>query len=153
MKKIWDDLRDRLGLSEEQGEDEEHLVEFATAALLLELCEADHGVDEREVETVCRALEAAFGLEEEEIDLLVERALMEADRKISFHPQVEIINEICGPEEKAQIVEHLWRVAFADGRLDKYEEHYVRRLADLIHVPHRVFLQMKHRVEKSQGLT
>ena len=43
------------------------------------------------------------------------------------------------------MVELLWRVAYADGDLDKYEEHLVRRIADLIHVPHSVFIRMKHK--------
>jgi uncharacterized tellurite resistance protein B-like protein len=149
MKQIWADIQAKLGLAETEAASEESLVELATAALLLELCESDQNVDPLEVSMVHNALNKAFGLTEEQIRPLVDRALKDADRNISFHPQVEIINQQCQPEEKAQIVEMLWRVAFADGRLDKYEEHYVRRLCDLIHVPHRVFLQMKHKVEQA----
>ena len=46
------------------------------------------------------------------------------------------------------MVELLWRVAYADGNLDKYEEHLVRRIADLIHVPHSVFIRMKHKARE-----
>ena len=40
----------------------------------------------------------------------------------------------------------LWRVAYADGCLDPYEEALVRKIADLIYVPHRDFIRTKHRV-------
>lgn len=147
MKSIWNEIQAKLGLTETEEEDEERLVEYATAALLLEMCESDQDVDPSEVAQVRQSLKRAFGLTESDIETLVARAFSETRRGISFHPQVEIINDHCGPDEKARIVKQLWRVAFADGRLDKYEEHYLRRLSDLIHVPHRVFLRMKHEVE------
>lgn len=37
--------------------------------------------------------------------------------------------------ERVRLVEHLWRVTFADGRLDYYEDHYVRKIAHLLYVP------------------
>ncbi|MBV2123299.1 MAG: TerB family tellurite resistance protein, partial [Candidatus Thiodiazotropha sp. (ex Ctena orbiculata)] len=49
-------------------------------------------------------------------------------------------------EQKIQIIESLWQVAFADRQLHHYEEHVIRRLADLIHVSHGDFISAKHRV-------
>jgi uncharacterized tellurite resistance protein B-like protein len=43
----------------------------------------------------------------------------------------------------------LWQVAYADGSLDPYEEALVRKIADLIYVPHREFIQAKHRIQES----
>lgn len=48
-------------------------------------------------------------------------------------------------------MELLWRVAFADGRLDRYEEHLIRRIADLLHLPHRDFIRAKLRAQGEEG--
>ena len=53
------------------------------------------------------------------------------------------------PEQKVSVVEMLWQVAYAEGRLDPYEEALVRKIADLIYVPHREFIQAKHRIQES----
>ena len=42
-----------------------------------------------------------------------------------------------------------WKIAYADHELHRYEEHVIRRLSDLIHVPHHEFIAAKHRVENT----
>jgi len=148
MKGIWRQLQVQLGMgSVEDHQGESHVLEYAAAALLLEMCDADLQRDPSEIEVVRKALGDTYSLSEQEINHLIEQATQEVDRQVSFFPHVAVVNEICSPQQKASIVEQLWRVALADGRLDKYEEHYLRKLCDLIHVPHRVFLQARHRLE------
>jgi uncharacterized tellurite resistance protein B-like protein len=149
MKRMWQEFRSKLGMGGDSETDDEqtHVLEYAAAALLLEMCDSDLKRDDHELEAVRKALADTYTLSEEEIDGLIERATREGARQVSFYPHVEVVNEICSPEQKALIVEQLWRIAFADGRLDKYEEHYLRKLCDLIHVPHRTYLQTRHRVE------
>lgn len=148
MKGIWQQLQQKLGMEATADPPEEsHVLEYAAAALLLEMCDSDLSRDQCELEQVRKALRETYALSEREISRLIEQATREGDHQVSFYPHVAVVNEICSPEQKASIVEQLWRVAYSDGRLDKYEEHYLRKLCDLIHVPHRVFLQARHRVE------
>ena len=51
-----------------------------------------------------------------------------------------------------KVIEHLWEIAFADSRLDKYEEHMVRKIAGLIYVEHKDFINAKLRVKKRLGI-
>ena len=46
--------------------------------------------------------------------------------------------------EKATIVEMLWRVAYADGRLDKYENSLVLKISDLLYVNRARVMRLKH---------
>ena len=46
-------------------------------------------------------------------------------------------------DDKVQLITSLWKVAYADGDLDKYEEHLIRRVADLLYVPHDAFIRAK----------
>ena len=129
-----------------EGEEREHGYHVATAALLVEMMRADYEVQPEEREAVLRALAAAFDdLSPEETRDLLARAEERADDATSLYEFTRHINRQLDHEQKAHVVELLWRVAYADGDLDKYEEHLVRRIADLIHVPHSVFIRMKHK--------
>ena len=127
-------------------EEREHGYHVATAALLVEMMRADYEVQPEEREAVLRALAAAFDdLSPQETRDLLARAEERADDATSLYEFTQHINRRLDHEQKAHVVELLWRVAYADGDLDKYEEHLVRRIADLIHVPHSVFIRMKHK--------
>ena len=129
-----------------EAEEREHGYHVATAALLVEVMRADHEVQPEERDAVLRALRAAFAdLSTDEIRDLLARAEEHADDATSLYEFTRHINRQLDHDQKAHVVELLWRVAYADGDLDKYEEHLVRRIADLIHVPHSVFIRMKHK--------
>lgn len=145
MKKIWQDLRTALGASNPADDDAE-VAHYAAAALMIEMCEADLQTDPAELEAVASSLESVFALSHDEIQGLIREARRNNRADISYFPHVETVNRLCGPDEKARIVTCLWQVAAADGQLDKYEEHYLRRLCELIHVPHRLFIQTRHEV-------
>ena len=133
------------------AEEREHGYQLATAALLVEMMRADYSIRPEERETVVKALAAAFAeLTPAESRELLARAEERADDATSLYEFTRIVNRHFTPEQKGHVVELLWRVAYADGDLDKYEEGLVRRIADLIHVPHSVFIRMKHR---AQGTT
>jgi uncharacterized tellurite resistance protein B-like protein len=129
-------------------EDAEHQVRVAAAVLLLEVSRVDFSVEESELRMVARALREHFGLNDEELEQLLEIAQQRSRESHSLHPFLRRINEHFTPEQKARMVEHLWRVALADGRLDKYEEYHIRRIADLLYVPHSVFIRGKHRARR-----
>ncbi|MEM9529581.1 MAG: TerB family tellurite resistance protein [Pseudomonadota bacterium] len=146
MKKIWSDLKNALATTAPAAVGEEAVAHHAAAALMIEMCEADLKTEPEELEAVAAALKDVFALSEETVTALVAEARANNNAEISYYPHVETVNELCGQAEKADIVRSLWRVAAADGNVDKYEEHYLRRLCELIHVPHRVFVQTRNEV-------
>ena len=122
----------------------EHAYQLATAALLLEVSRADYEVREVERAQITRAIGTAFELDEEETRELVEIAEEEAAQATSLYEFTRLVNDGFDLDAKRRVVLMLWQVAFADGHVDKYEEHLIRRIADLIHVPHRSFIATKH---------
>lgn len=127
--------------------DTEHALRLATAALLVEMTRADFHVDDNEREAVHSALRRVFGLSAVETAELVELAEQDANAATSLFQFTHLIDTHFPPKRKAFVIEMLWRVAFADGVMDKYEEYLVRKVADLLHVSHRDFIQTKHRVQ------
>lgn len=127
----------------------EHGYRLATAALLFEVSRADYDIKGAERDTVTAAVQRAFGLGAEETAELVRLAELEAEQSTSLHEFTTLINDHFSRAEKQHVVELLWQVAYADGDIDKYEEHLIRKIADLIHLPHRAFIQAKHHAQQA----
>lgn len=136
---------EQLNPSEERTDDV-HALHLASAMLLLEVSRADFSVDDAELDVVAEALRRQFDFSAEEIRELLALAKRHSDEAHSLHAFLRLINENCDADEKARMVEDLWRVAYADDRLDKYEEHQIRRIAELLYVPHATFIRAKHRI-------
>ena len=117
--------------------------QLATATLLVEIARADFEIHPREQDAIRRLLRGACGLDPARAAELVARAEREAEEVVSLYEFTRRLNLELSREEKTEIVEMLWRVAFADGQIDKYEEHLVRKVADLLYVPHRNFIRAK----------
>lgn len=121
-------------------------VHLAVATLLFEVARADFDIDPRERAAIRHELGAAYHLGPERAAALTAKAEREADDAISLYEYVQRLNDDLSLPEKVEIMEMLWRVAFVDGRIDKYEEYAVRRAADLLHIPHRRFIRAKLKV-------
>jgi uncharacterized tellurite resistance protein B-like protein len=126
--------------------DPEHVLRLAVGALLLEMTHMDGEVRPEQREAVENAVRTSFDLTDEETAELL--ALAEAERAEStdYFQFTSLINGSYTPEQKTQLVETLWRVAYADDALHAHEEHLVRKVADLLYVPHGAFIAAKHRV-------
>lgn len=128
----------------------EHAYQLATAALLMEISRADREIDADERNAVVRAVQSAFELDSNETQTLVELAEEEAENATSLYEFTRLINDNFDHGQKQHVVEMLWRVAFADGHADEYEVHLIRRIADLIHVPHNGFIRAKLKAESER---
>ncbi len=135
-------------LSTESVQETGHDLKLATAALLIEMMQQDHKVLPEEREAVKASLKQKFDLDDEETDQLFELAAEEAGEATDFHQFTNLIARHYSAEQKIKVVEYLWTVAYADGHCDPQEEHLVRRLSDLIYVPHREMIRARHKVEK-----
>jgi len=128
-----------------------HSLQLATAALLFEVMRMDEQISDREREAINEMLAGRFSLTEDETRQLVALAEEEAASVTDYYRFTSLINKHFSPQQKTELLEQLWRVAFADGTLDKYEEHLERKLAELLHVPHGKFIAAKHRAIKLSG--
>ena len=129
----------------DEREHSERLAE-AAAVLLLEMAATDQGMGERELEAVHDAMRGAFGMDDEAVREVMQEAGELQRQAVSLHRFTEQIRTGLANERRVELMENLWRVAYADGHLDRYEEHFIRRLADLLGVPHREFVRTKLRV-------
>ena len=125
----------------------EHALRLATATLLVEMSRADQQVDSAETDTVLTAIRQRFELTEAEARNLADLGHDKADHATSLYEFTRVLNDQLSREQKLHVVELLWDVAYADGRIDKYEEQLLRKIAELIYVPHPDFIAAKLRAE------
>ncbi len=118
-------------------------LELATAALLLELARADFSESAAEKEAIGHLLQRRFGTSQEATDKLLAEAALRADRAVSLHEFTHRLNRELPESDKLSIIEMLWRVANADGRIDKHEEQLVQRIAGLLHISDRDRMRLK----------
>lgn len=125
--------------------DPEHVLRLAIGALLLEMTNMDGEVWPEQREAVEEAVRGHFELTESEVAELLELAEAERAESTDYFQFTSLINSAYTPQQKVMLVELLWRIAFANETLHKYEEHLVRKVADLLYVPHSAFIAAKHR--------
>jgi uncharacterized tellurite resistance protein B-like protein len=136
----------RFGV-EDAAVDDATGLNLAVAVLLVEVLRADYSVEPGERRQIVESLGRQLGLGEVDSQELLELAESKAEDTNDLYQFTSQVNRACTDAEKRGLVEQLWRVALADSVVHKYEEHMIRRIADLLHVPHRAFIAAKLRAE------
>jgi uncharacterized tellurite resistance protein B-like protein len=146
VKKMKSWLAERLGVGAgEESPQREQARNLAVAALLVEVLRADYDVSGPERRQVLDSIRGILGLDPGQCETLLELAEQRVDEAHDLHQFTSEVNRAFSADEKVGLVEQLWRVAQADATVHKYEEHLIRRISDLLHVPHRQFIAAKLR--------
>jgi uncharacterized tellurite resistance protein B-like protein len=122
-----------------------HAVALATAALLVEVVRLDGGLGEAEREAVLRSVNTKFGLTATEAGELVALAEAEAREATDYYRFTSLLNQHFSAAQRLRVVEHMWEVAYADNTLSSWEQHLIRKVADLLYVPQSDYVAAKLR--------
>ncbi len=129
------------------GLDKQQLIKLAAAVLFVEVMHADHKVDKREQQVVKQALQESFSLSSHEAEELLQLAEERVKDVTSLHEFTSLLHGRLTNEEKVMLLEQIWRVVLADNDVDKYEEHLVRRIAELLYIKHGDYIRAKLNAE------
>ncbi|WP_105103496.1 TerB family tellurite resistance protein [Microbulbifer pacificus] len=127
-------------------------VRMISAALMVEIATADQKVDARERKALVRLLMEHYRLDSEAAEKLVERALVERNEATSLYEFTQTVNDNFSERDKYLLVKQMWQVAFADGEVDAFEEHLIRRVAELIYLPHGLFTRARAEARDGDGI-
>jgi len=130
--------------------DEEHRI--AAAALLLEAARLDAEEHPAETEAIVRLIRQRFDLSAAEADQLIELASRRQEAAIELHGFTHLVKTKFSHDERVELIEMLWEVVYADGRLHDYEANLMRRIGGLVHVSDRERGEARRRVLKKLGL-
>jgi uncharacterized tellurite resistance protein B-like protein len=140
-----------LSKTNESERDKVCRLQLASAALMIELLKTDAHIDERETRALREILSSTFALEDAKLNEIIALAEEEAKHAVSLYDFTSLVNEQYNYEEKVLLIRNLWQLALADDHLDKYEEHLIRKTADLIYVTHSDFIRMKLQVRAADN--
>lgn len=149
LKDLFDALRPPQAADSAQNR--QHLLQLAAAVLLVEVMRADPELGAAERRAVIAALRDKFALADDEIERLLELAEQTAQRATDFFSFTSRINESFEMTQKLRMIEHMWRVAYADGTLGAHENHLMRKVADLLYIPHGAYVHAKMRAQQAAG--
>ena len=117
--------------------------ELAYASLLVEVIKSDDKFDDRERAKLLDVLSKKLKIRDDELQNFAELAKQKSDESTSLYQFTREINDKYEYDEKVKLIEDLWRIAYSDGQLDKYEDYVIRKIADLIYVTHSDFIKSK----------
>ncbi len=126
---------------------ERRQLQVAVAQLLLEAGRADYEKSADEMSVAKTALVELFDMDVRESAALLEQSREKAQQLTSLHAPLAVIKREFSIENRILLVEHLWRIAFADGQLHFYEDHYVRKIAHLLHIPNTQTMLARNRAK------
>ncbi len=118
-------------------------IKKASAALLVEIMVTDGMIDEREQESIKSILQKTFDLSSNECNELFDLARNEVTEATSLYQFTGQVNLHFSADDKFELIKQMWHVALIDDVLDKYEESLIRKVADLIYLPHSQFIKAK----------
>lgn len=123
----------------------EQALQLACAALMFEVSRMDFSVQQEEMDAMAELLEQRFELAPADVQELLTLARSEVQQASSYHEFTSLIHKHFSYEQKVRLIEMMWQVAFVDGRIDRYEEHLIRKVAELLYVKHVDFVAARHR--------
>ena len=123
-------------------------VELAAAVLLIEVAWADHHVAEAELRAMERALESVLRLSEVDARALIDESRTAQRESVGVHRFTRALVDAWSAEQRFELLVQLWRLAYSDAGLDKYEEATIRKIADLLYVDHPRFIAAKLKAKR-----
>lgn len=143
LKKLLDFLK-----QPEDSLDTERLVMLAAAALLLEVAWADHDISEEELTLIGRQLRQQFGLSDKDVNDVIEESREKHGDSVGVHSYTRTINDAWDEPRKFELILALWKLALSDDDLHRYEEHSIRRIAELLYLSHSRFIEAKLKAKR-----
>tara|TARA_B100001057_G_scaffold282131_1_gene282512 strand:+ start:619 stop:1065 length:447 start_codon:yes stop_codon:yes gene_type:complete len=125
-----------------EEESKDNGIQKSICSLMIEVAYADNQLEESELKVMANSL-SKLDIEEEEIQEIVDATLAKSKESISFYEHTRILNDQLDYEQKKEVLNSVWAIAFADGEMDKHEEHLIRRISDLLYLNHKDFISTK----------
>jgi uncharacterized tellurite resistance protein B-like protein len=120
-------------------------MHLAVAALLIEAARMDSDFDAAERAAIEQLLVSKFDLSREAVNGVIAEAQRKVEYSAQYFPFTNAICKRMSIEERTEIIEMMWSVAYSDGVLDPHEDMLLRQIAGLIHVPDKERGQARQR--------
>tara|TARA_B100001564_G_scaffold222245_1_gene187317 strand:+ start:268 stop:699 length:432 start_codon:yes stop_codon:yes gene_type:complete len=118
-------------------------INLACAIILLEVSYSDFEIKEVEIEKMLKFFETDLNLSKDKSIWLNEEAQKLHKDTNCLRKYIRLINDSYTKEKKVNLINIAWRIARADDDIDKYEEHRIRKISELLYLDHSDFIKEK----------
>ena len=126
-------------------------VLLSAISLMIEVSLADEIMDISELETLKKVLLNEFEVKENDLENLISDAKKNQNSSTSLYEFTRKINDEYEFDDKKNLILSMWKIAYADGNIDKYEEYVIRKVSDLIYISHDDFIKAKLEVKNENS--
>ncbi|WP_346839060.1 TerB family tellurite resistance protein [Microbulbifer sp. SAOS-129_SWC] len=150
IRKLFEQIGDSADVEMRDARD----VRLISAALLAEVATVDQKLDDRERTTLAQVLQQHYRLDADAAVELVDDALARREQATSLYEFTQAVNDQFSEQDKYLLVRQMWQVAFSDDVIEAFEEHLIRRVAELIYLPHGLFTRARaeaREMHKAEG--
>ena len=147
IKRITEKITKAFAATDTPQSDEdarEQAIRMATAVLMTEVARADFQYDEAEREVLLELITSTCQLSGTSAVEMPTEAADAADDCVALASFTQLLNNSLSEPEKEHIVSLLWQVAYADGRLDRYEDSLISKIGALLYVSRGRVMRLKH---------
>ena len=106
-------------------------------------------MEKDEINSLRSCLQEVYGLEEQIVESLIIESEASIKNSTSLYEYTKPLNDNLKYKEKLRLINTMWKIAYADNSLDKYEEHLIRKISGLLHVSHKDFIEQKLLVKQA----
>lgn len=124
---------------------------LAATALFVHVISLDGEPSDAEKRKLHELIETRFGLDPGTADRLIASATLVEGEAVDLYHFTSVIMRSVNDEGRLRIVEMMWELVYADGRVSEFEENVVWRAADLLAIASRDRIELKHRVAGKQS--
>ena len=124
---------------------------LAAAALLVHAAAIDGNISDVERNMLHAVIKRRFGLDESETDALVAEATEAEHEAIDLYHFTTLINRALDEDGRRRVVEMMWEIVYADGRVTEFESNLIWRAADLLGISSRERIELGRRVASERG--
>jgi len=151
FKKIKSYIKEFSSKSSEENlkKEDDTSIMNACASLLIEAAFADKIFSETEIDSLKFTLVNKFDFNENEVQKLIHEAENIVEESTSLYEHTRLINDKSSYEDKLKLINSLWKIAYADNEIDKYEDHLIRKISNLLHVSHKDFISEKIKAKEN----
>lgn len=134
-----------------RGGFDDHEFRIAYAALLVHAAAIDGEITTAEREELIALLRQRFELTDAAAGELVEQATAAEQKAVDFYHFTRTISAALDQAERCRMIETMWSVAYADGKISDYEDNLIWRVADLLGVSSAERIALRQRVAAAHG--
>lgn len=125
---------------------------LAATALLVHAAAIDGDLSDAERNKLHAVIKRRFDLDDATTDVLVAEATEAEHEAVDLYHFTRLLNRSLDEDGRRRMVEMMWEIAYADGRVGEFEDNLLWRAADLLGVSAQDRIELRQRVAGERGV-